>query len=313
MFSNFIVAVSAVVPIFVLIGIGLLVQRAHLLTKEELAHTNRLVFRVFFFFTLFSNIYNADFADGFNPRLMLFGAAAVTLLFLGGLAFSCLFEPLRKRRGAMTQAIFRSNFIILGLPLVVNIFGEDGALVPTMMVAVIIPLYNIYAVLALETFRGGTFRLLPILRGVLKNPMIDGMLLGFLCRLLPFPLPDPLLRPLMQVGAATTPLALIILGASIRRGGISESRRDLWACVFIRLIAAPALVLTAAALLGFRGVEFVTLLAIFATPCAVASYAMAQQMGSDAALAGNTVVFTSALSCFTIFGWIFLTKTLGLF
>ena len=143
--------------------------------------------------------------------------------------------------------------------------------------------------------------------------MIDGMLLGFLCRLLPFPLPNPLLRPLMQVGAATTPLALIILGASFRRGGISESRRDLWACVFIRLIAAPALVLTAAALLGFRGVEFVTLLAIFATPCAVASYAMAQQMGSDAALAGNTVVFTSALSCFTIFGWIFLTKTLGLF
>ena len=283
MFSNFIVAVSAVVPIFVLIGIGLLVRRARLLTEEELAHTNRLVFRVFFFFTLFSNIYNADFADGSN------------------------------RRGAMTQAIFRSNFIILGLPLVVNIFGEDGALVPTMMVAVIIPLYNIYAVLALETFRGGTFRLLPILRGVLKNPMIDGMLLGFLCRLLPFPLPDPLLRPLMQVGAATTPLALIILGASFRRGGISESRRDLWACVFIRLIAAPALVLTAAALLGFRGVEFVTLLAIFATPCAVASYAMAQQMGSDAALAGNTVVFTSALSCFTLFGWIFLTKTLGLF
>ena len=124
---------------------------------------------------------------------------------------------------------------------------------------------------------------------------------------------SPLLRPLMQVGAATTPLALIILGASFRRGGISESRRGLWACVFIRLIAAPALVLTAAALLGFRGVEFVTLLAIFATPCAVASYAMAQQMGSDAALAGNTVVFTSALSCFTIFGWIFLTKTLGLF
>lgn len=313
MLSNFIVAVGAVFPIFVLITIGLIVKHAHLLTREELVHLNRLVFRVFFFFMLFSNIYKADFVDGFDPRLMLFGGIAVTLLFLGGLAFSCLFEPLNKRRGAMTQAIFRSNFVILGIPIIVNIFGEDAALVPTMMIAVIIPLYNIYAVLALEIFRGGTFRLLPILRGVLKNPMIDGMILGFLCRLLPFPLPDPLVRPLMQVGAATTPLALIILGASFRRGGISESRRDLWACVFIRLIAAPALVLTAAALLGFRGVEFVTLLAIFATPCAVASYAMAQQMGSDAALAGNTVVFTSALSCFTIFGWIFLTKTLGLF
>lgn len=313
MLSNFIVAVGAVFPIFVLITIGLIVKHAHLLTREELVHLNRLVFRVFFFFMLFSNIYKADFVDSFDPRLMLFGGIAVTLLFLGGLAFSCLFEPLNKRRGAMTQAIFRSNFVILGIPIIVNIFGEDAALVPTMMIAVIIPLYNIYAVLALEIFRGGTFRLLPILRGVLKNPMIDGMILGFLCRLLPFPLPDPLVRPLMQVGAATTPLALIILGASFQLGGISESRRDLWACVFLRLVGAPALVLTAAALLGFRGIEFVTLLAIFATPCAVASYAMAQQMGSDAALAGNAVVFTSALSCVSVFGWIFLTKMLGLF
>lgn len=313
MLSNFIVAVGAVFPIFVLITIGLIVKHAHLLTREELVHLNRLVFRVFFFFMLFSNIYKADFVDSFDPRLMLFGGIAVTLLFLGGLAFSCLFEPLNKRRGAMTQAIFRSNFVILGIPIIVNIFGEDAALVPTMMIAVIIPLYNIYAVLALEIFRGDTFRLLPILRGVLKNPMIDGMILGFLCRLLPFPLPDPLVRPLMQVGAATTPLALIILGASFQLGGISESRRDLWACVFLRLVGAPALVLTAAALLGFRGIEFVTLLAIFATPCAVASYAMAQQMGSDAALAGNAVVFTSALSCVSVFGWIFLTKMLGLF
>ena len=65
--------------------------------------------------------------------------------------------------------------------------------------------------------------------------------------------------------------------------------------------------------LGFRGIDLVTLVAIFATPCEVASFAMAQQMDSDADLAGNCVVYTSALSCFTIFGWIFLLKTLGLF
>ena len=68
-----------------------------------------------------------------------------------------------------------------------------------------------------------------------------------------------------------------------------------------------------AAWLGFRGVDFVTLIAIFATPCAVASFAMAQQMGSDAELAGNCVIFTSGLSCFTIFCWLLATKSLGLF
>ena len=55
------------------------------------------------------------------------------------------------------------------------------------------------------------------------------------------------------------------------------------------------------------------LIAIFASPCAVVSFAMAQQMGGDADLAGNCVAFTSALSCVTMFGWILLFKTLDIF
>jgi len=49
-----------------------------------------------------------------------------------------------------------------------------------------------------------------------------------------------------------------------------------------------------------------------ATPCAVASFAMAQQMDSDGELAGNCVIFSSALSCITMFLWVFITKNLGL-
>ena len=313
MFSNFVVAVSAVIPIFVLIGIGLFVKHAKLMTPEELKHTNRMVFKVFFFCMMFSNIYHANFEDGFDPSLVVFGMASVTALFLASVAFSLWFEKDNPKRGTMTQAIFRSNFVILGIPIVVNIFGEEAAVIPTMMIAAIVPLYNIYAVLELESFRGGKFELVPILIRVLKNPMIDGIILGALCRFLPFPIPDPILKPIAQIGASTTPVALIILGASFEKGGIADSRRDLWACTIARLIVVPAIMLAAGAALGFRDAEFVTLIAIFATPCAVASYAMAQQMGGDAPLAGNCVVFTSALSAFTMFGWIFVTKTMGLF
>ena len=108
-------------------------------------------------------------------------------------------------------------------------------------------------------------------------------------------------------------MALIILGASFRLGTTSHHRWELIFCSATRLLLAPALLLALAACLGFTGVDFVTLIAIFATPCAVASFAMAQQMGSDAELAGNCVIFTTGLSCFTIFGWILVTKTLGLF
>ncbi|MBQ8697516.1 MAG: AEC family transporter, partial [Schwartzia sp.] len=77
------------------------------------------------------------------------------------------------------------------------------------------------------------------------------------------------------------------------------------------LVLIPGAVLTMAAEMGFRGIEFATLISIFATPCAVAGFVMAQQMDSDADLAGNCVVFTSALSCLTIFCWIVLFKEMG--
>lgn len=313
MAGNFIVAVSAVIPMFFLMSIGVMVKRYRLLTEEELNHMNRMVFRVFFFCMMFYSIYTMDVDTSFRPGLMVFGVAGVLATFGVAMALVCRFEAENRRRGAMIQALFRSNFVIMGIPLVGNIFGDSAMAVPAMMIAVIVPIYNVLAVFVLETFRGGKFDFLGILRGVLKNPMIVGAILGALLLLLHVPLPEPILKPLRQVAAATTPVALIILGASFKGGSFHAHLRQLVACVAGRLLLVPAVTLGIAIFLGFRGVELVTLLSIFATPCAVASFAMAQQMGSDAELAGNCVVYSSALSCFTIFGWVFALKTLGLF
>ena len=313
MFGNFIVALSAVIPMFCLMSIGAFVKYQKLLSDEELNHMNRMVFRVFFCCMMFHSIYTTDLSTTFRPKLMLFGAcgvlAVVFLLFL----IIPRIEPDNKRRGVMIQAIFRSNFVLMAIPIVANIFGDANIAVATMMIAVIIPIYNILAVFVLETFRGGKFAILPILKGIFKNPMILGAIAGATCLILGIHIPSPVLKPIGQISAATTPVALIILGASFKFGSTHEHRPQLLGCIFGRLILVPSIMLTTAILLGFRGIDFVTLIAIFGTPCAVVSFAMAQQMNGDADLAGNCVVFTSALSCFTIFFWILLFKTLGMF
>ena len=313
MFSNFIVAVSAVVPMFCLMAIGAFVKYQKWLSDEELNHMNRMVFRVFFCCMMFHSIYTTDLASTFRPKLMLFGACGVLVIFTLLMLIVPRIEKDNRRRGVIVQAIFRSNFVLMGIPIVTNIFGDQNIATATMMIAVIIPMYNILAVLALETFRGGKFSLLPIVKGIFKNPMILGGLAGALLLNFGVHVPAPILKPIGQISAATTPVALIILGASFKFGSTHEHRRQLFACVFGRLILVPSIMLSVAILLGFRGIDFVTLIAIFGTPCAVVSFAMAQQMGGDADLAGNCVVFTSALSCFTIFCWILLFKTLGIF
>lgn len=313
MLSNFFVAVGAVVPLFCLMLMGVFVKRSKLMTDEELVHTNRMVFRVFFFCMMFFNIYTTDLASTVRPKLMLFGAGGVLAVALIATLLVCLFEPSNKRRGAMIQATFRSNFVLMGIPLVGNIFGDDHLAIPTMMIAIIVPIYNIVSVFILETFRGGRFYLPGILLGVLKNPMILGALTAVAFLVLGIPVPKPVLKPIGQVAAATTPVALIILGASFKGGSFHAHLPQLVACVLARLLIVPGIMLGLAIFLGFRDMELITLLAIFASPCAVAGFAMAQQMGSDADLAGNCVVYTSAFSCLTLFGWVLALKTLGLF
>ena len=314
MFSNFIVAVSAVVPMFCLMAIGAFVKFQKWLTEEELNHMNRMVFRVFFCCMMFHSIYTTELATSFRPKLMLFGACGVLIIFFLLMLIIPRIEPDNKRRGVLVQAIFRSNFVLMGVPIVANIFGDENIAVSTMMIAIIVPMYNILAVFALETFRGGKFALLPILKDIFKNPMILGGIAGATLLILGVEVPKPVLKPIGQISAATTPVALIILGASFRLGATHEHRKQLLGAVFGRLILVPAVVLsTAAYVFGFTGIEFVTLIAIFASPCAVVSFAMAQQMGGDSELAANCVVFTSGLSCLTIFCWILLFKTLGVF
>ena len=84
-------------------------------------------------------------------------------------------------------------------------------------------------------------------------------------------------------------------------------------CVLARLVIVPGIFVSAAAMLGFEDIELISLLAMFAAPAAISSYTMAEEMGSDSELAGNVVIFSSMSASFTMFLWLFIFKTLGLF
>ena len=311
--SNFIVSIQAVTPMFLMLAIGLLVRKFKILRDEELPHVNNLIFRVLFPFLMFTNVYNSDISEAVNGKLILFTIVAIVFVYSGALIFSLIVEKDNASRGAMIQAIYRSNFVIMGLPIVANIYGDSNLGMTAVMLSIVVPIYNILAVVTLETFRGTKVHLGKVLLGILKNPLILGAAAGILAVLLRIQLPEILEKTITGISSAATPMALIVLGASFRLSSIGPCRRNLIFCVAGRLLVVPGICLTAAALLGFRDIAFVTLVALFCTPCAVSSFTMAQQMDSDCELAANSVVFTSALACFTIFFWIFLFKQLGMF
>ena len=311
--DNFIISLEAVLPMFLLMAAGVAVKTSGLLSAAEVKKLNHMVFVVFFPAMMFSNLYGNDIEDAVNGKLIAFGIISVLLIYFATVAFVLSLEKRPKSRGAMIQAIYRSNFVIMGIPIAVNMFGHGNLAVTAMMVSVIVPIYNVLAVITLEIFRGSRPSAVHILKNLGRNPLILGAAAGIAAVLSGIRLPQVLENTVSDMAGVATPMALVILGASIDFKSIGECGRNLIICVTGRLIVVPAIGLTVAALMGFRDIAYVTLIAIFASPTAVSSFAMAESMDSDGQLAGNCVVFSSAFSCITMFFWIFISKNLGMF
>ena len=298
---------------FIIMFIGAFIKRAGLITDEETKKFNKIIFIVCFPPLMFSNLYGKELEHAIDLKLIVFTVVTVLVMYALTVIFVLKIEKSQKTRGAMIQAIYRSNFVIMGIPVVQNVFGRGDLAVTAMMVTIIVPMYNVIAVLTLEIFRGGKPSVREMIKDLLKNPIILGAVAGIIAILTDLKLPASIEIPINMLAEVASPMAILLLGASFNFDTVSKEKRNLIICLVGRLLVFPAVGLIGGALMGFTGIKLLTLVAIFASPSAVTSFTMAQQMDSDYELAGNCVVFSSAISCFTMFLWIFVLKSMGLF
>lgn len=307
------ISANAVLPMCLIMALGYGTRRLGWIRREEIFAINKIAFRIFLPCLLYYNVYCSDLSGSFDPLLMAYAVGGVLLTFGLSLGYTLLTEKLPERRGVMIQGMFRSNYVIMGIPVATALLGSDQLGTVSILIAVVVPLFNMLAVVVLEVFRGQKPKPLHILGQIVKNPLVIASALGILTLAAGIRLPHILERTIQNVSAIASPLQLFLLGAFFQFSGLKTYRRELVTVSAAKLIISPGLFLGLGALLGFRGVAFVSLIGIFASPTAVNSFTMAQQMGGDAELAGDIVVTTSAVSILTMFLWIFLFKSLGMF
>ena len=304
---------NAVLPVFLMMAAGYLARSLGVLERGDVGKMNRVASRVFLPCLLFYNVYRSDLSSAVNPKLIAYAVLGVLTVFAVAYVVVKRLESVNERRGVVMQGIFRSNYVILGLPIAQALLGEDELGPVSVLIAIVVPIFNVLAVFVLERFRGGNVKPREVALQVVKNPLVVSSALGVGFLLLGIKLPPILEKTVSGLGTIATPLQLFLLGAFFRFEGLGRYAKALTAVTGVKLLVTPAIFLSLAAALGFRGVEFVALLGIFASPTAVNSFTMAQQMGGDAELAGDIVVSTSVFSAITMFGWIFLFKTIGVF
>ncbi len=328
MLNDLIFAFNATTPIILTVLIGYFLKRIGMMNADFSKAANKLVFRVFLPVMLFMNVYGIEDISGYDFGFAVYAALATIILFLIGIPSVMLVSDKNERRGALMQGIFRSNYALIGIPLATSLFAEEGAAVATLLSAIMVPIFNMLAVVALSIFgTKGKGSIKKVLLGIIKNPLIIGIFAGLLAlgiraifvhfgisfRINSVP---AVWKTLEYLKNLATPLALLVLGAQFEFSAIPHLRREIITGVIIRSILVPLLGLGIAYIAfgtRFGGAEFAALVAVFCTPVAVSSVPMAQEMGADTSLAGQLVVFTTILSALTIFVSSFVLKAVGVF
>lgn len=313
--DSLIFTINAVMPLFILVLLGFILRRIGIFSGKWLETANKFSFRITLFALMFYNIYSDNGEMEINARLIAFAFLSLFVI----LALSYIIVPFivkdRFRTGVVIQGIFRSNLLLFGMPLVINMFGDSVRPMISLLVALVIPAYNLIAVITLTFFNKNTTNkidFIKIAKGIITNPLILGSITGFVFKGFSIPLPSFILSPVSDLANMAVPLALIIVGGQFRINDFKLNIKTVLSVTFIKMILIPFLVLIIAIALGFNGIELAILVAMFCSPCAVSSSIMAYNMNCDGDLAGHIVVIGTLFSVFSMFITIYILRVMAL-
>jgi len=293
-------------------ALGYVLKRLKMFDDNTLKVMNSITFKIFLPLLLFYNIYKTNLKGAINLKLMCFAIISVILTFIVLCILIPLIEKDNKKRGVLIQGIFRSNFVIFGLPVACSLFTQDKIGVIAILIATVVPVFNMLAVISLEIFRCGKLDIKNTLKGIITNPLIITSVIGLSFLVLGIKLPTVIEKSISDISRIATPLSLILLGGSFAFNDVKTHLRQTVIAVVGRLVIIPGILMPISIWIGFRDIELLALMLIFASPTAISSFTMAQKMDGDSDLAAQIVVFTSALCTLTVFLWIFALKQFSL-
>ena len=327
--DSFLFALNAILPIVITVSIGYVLKRIGFLNEGFSKMANKLVFRVLLPIMLFLNVYKIESIADMDFGYILYVLAALLFIFAFSIPLVLSVSKRAGARGALLQAVFRSNYALIGIPLAQSLAGETGVAVATLLSAVTIPLLNILAVVSLSVFREGGEKpsIKKILMEIVKNPLIIGVVAGvavlgvralFVQWSVDFRLSEvtAVYSVMNQLSSMATPLALMVLGAQFEFSAVRSLRREIIFGTAMRCAIVPLIGIGGAFLFfrnQFNAAHFGAFIAMFATPVAVSSVPMAQEMDGDAILAGQLVVWSTLVSAFSVFVASFLLRWAGVF
>ncbi|RQD73444.1 MAG: AEC family transporter [Halanaerobium sp. MSAO_Bac5] len=310
MLDDFVFSLSVALPIFLIMLSGFIFRKKKIITVEFIDAANFIIFYLALPIKLFNSVAESSVSESFDIRFIGYALSATVISVILAYFLSIFTIDEKSKIGAFVHGSFRGNFIYVGFSLLENVTGSIGAKTP-LIVAFVIPLYNIMAVLLLiftNPSNKSKNQIKNALKNIITNPFIIAIILGSAASLVDFKLPLMLQNTADYFDVLATPLALLTIGATFRIDKLFvDIRTSIFATIF-KLIILPALAVSTAIAFGFPNEEIFLIYVLFGVPSAVVSYVITAAMDGDQDLAASIVMMTTLFSVFSITLFIFIFK-----
>ncbi len=301
--TNSIFILNTVSPIFLIVVLGWVLRKLGVIHEDFIRQSTKFVFNVTLPALIFLKLAIVDFSTIFDGKIIVLVYSCMFIIFFLSWLLAKIFITKGNGRGVFIQGGFWPNNVIIGLALIMNIFGEDAVSKMVMILIFLIPLDYMLSVIALtisdrQGKRGKA--LLDMIKSITLNPVIISSAVAIIFSTITVPIPKVLINTGNYLAAITLPLALISLGGALKIKLLKNTSLITLGAALIKIIISPLIATTLTIFIGYTGTDLGIIFVIFACPTAIVSFILADAMTPHGEIAGNIVLITTLVSSITI-------------
>ena len=297
-------------PFFAVIGLGYGAGRTGFFSDEATAYLTKFVFYFALSAMLFRFSATQPLAEMFEWNFVKAYLAASTVVYIGAVIFA-LFRGVSVAEAAFeAQCAVIGNVGFLGIPMLALLLGPEAVASVILVLGVDLIIFGSLIVIIVTASRGGRLSpmiLVTVAKGLIKNPMIVSIGLGFAWSSLSIPVPRVLDDFLLLLGAAATPGALFAIGASLASKNAERLSVAIWLS-FAKLVLHPAAVAVAALIIWpVEPYAAGVMIASAALPVAGNVFILAQHYNVAPQRVSAAILISTAVSVITValvIGWV---------
>ena len=294
---------NIVSPVFIVLLLGYFAKQKGYIDSNFVDKGTWIVFYMALPFKLFYDIKNARI-ESLHPKYVLYIVLGVIFIILIALLIAkALRIEDKKKLSAFVHCAYRSNFVYVGFPILDIIY--NGAPSMEHMIVIVsfgLTLYNISAIVLLTYYSEAedkSISVKDILIKIIKNPMIVGVVFGAIFNFLNIPVYQGVDKAIEMVAKISTPMSLILIGASLNFESSKSDFKLMFISAFIKTVLAPLILIPIGIKLGFTNMELGIAYVFWATPCAANCFIFTKQMKSDYEFASKVITLSFIMSVIT--------------